>query len=479
MDEEHVKPIRLKALVDKEREKVIFAEPSVEFIDVLFSFLTMPMGTIIRLILNRPPTMGIGCMNNLYECIENLDVQLFRTEECKKMLLYPRNAAADQCRRLKLNIDETEPLRYFLGERSDCPHLSHYRDVICPCGECINMKMFLPEKTYFAQDRGVFVKKITRLMISDELRVMPPSTEESLSLLSNLGLTDGSTTEERNLDIGVDEVLTLLKMSLVSKTALTGTFLKCSPTPELDQMFFDIGKYIKSGMEELTSDVSEKPITIKLTVCKSKKMVGYAETSGDFVDLLFSFLTVPLGYAVEEMHTDTWKGCINHLYNSIRELDAEQYLKSNEHKAMLLSPQLAPSFGYENHPLGIEEDKHPPYYYVYADDKLISDETLLPSGEDEYLALTVLDPNSSSEDTRGFVKRAEKFMVTDNLKITPASSISGLSNLTKHNVDWSDIEVRTVHVGHKEALRLLVASLVSKSALTVAFLGEPNSEQSE
>ncbi|KAJ0021632.1 hypothetical protein Pint_32630 [Pistacia integerrima] len=475
MGEEHVKPISLKALVDKESKKVIFAESDEEFIDVLFSFLTMPMGTIIRLIRNRPPTVGIGCMNNLYECIENLDVQLFRTEACKKMLLYPRNAAADQCRRLKLNVDETEPLRYFLGP-GDCPHLSHYGDVICPCGECINFEMFLPGKKYFAQDRGVFVKEMTRLMISDELRVMPPSTEECLSLLFNLGLTDGSTTEECNLDIGVDEVLTLLKMSLVSKTPLTETFLKHNPTPELDQKYFDMGNYIKSGMEEPASDVRGKTFMIKLTVSKSKKMVCYAETSEAFVDLLFSFLTVPLGYVVKEMHTGTWKGCINHLYNSIHEIDAKQFLKSNEHKAMLLSPKLAPDFSFEKNSLGIEEKKRPHYHYVFSGGKLISSEKIVPTPG--ILALTVLDPKSSSKDTAkgGFVKGPAVFTITDNLIITPISPVSYISLLKKLKVPFDDIEVRPVKVGYEEALRLMVASLVSESVLTDTFLREPNPE---
>ncbi|KAJ0020988.1 hypothetical protein Pint_32626 [Pistacia integerrima] len=440
MDEEHVKPISLKALVDKVSKNIIFAESNEEFIDVLFSFLTMPMGTIIRLIRNRPPTMGIGCMNNLYECIENLDVKLFRTESCKKMLLYPRNAAAVQCRRLQLNVDQTEPPRYFLGNPSSCTHLSHYRDVICPFGECLNIEKFL------AQDRGVFVKEMTRLMISDELRVMPPSTEESLSLLFNQGLTDGSTTEECNLDIGVDEVLTLLKMSLVSKTPLTGTFLKHSPTPELDQKYFDISK---SGREESATDVSGKTFMIKLVVSKSKKMVYYAETSEAFVNLLFSFLTVPLGYALK-MHSGTWKGCINHLYNSIHELDADQFLKSNKHKEMLLSPKLAPNFGYENHPLGIEEDKHPPYYYIYGEDKLISDETIVPTTG--ISRLTVLDPESSSKDTAkgGFVKGPAMFTITDNLTIKPISPTSCLSVLKKLKVTFNDIEVRLVKVGYEE-----------------------------
>ncbi|XP_031286340.1 uncharacterized protein LOC116145029 [Pistacia vera] len=363
MEDEQVKPISLKALVDKESKKVIFAESNEEFIDVLFSFLTMPMGTIIRLIRNRPPTMGIGCMNNLYECIENLDVQLFRTEACKKMLLYPRNAAADQCRRLKLNVDETEPLRYFLGEGGHCPHLSHYKDVICRCGECINIEKFLPEKKCLAQDRGVFVKEMTRFMISDELRVMPPSTEETLSLLLNLGLIDGMTTEECNLDIGIDEVLTLLKISLVSKTPLTETFLKHNPH-RVGPKYFDMATILN-----LNGGTSIR--------CKGEDFHDQAYSQQ--IQEMFPHCTT---WVCSEGNAHrTWKGCVNHLYNSIHELDAEQFLKSNEHKAMLLSPKLAPNFGYENHPLGIEEDKHPQYYYVFSGSKLISDESIVPRRE--------------------------------------------------------------------------------------------------
>ncbi|KAL5817098.1 hypothetical protein ACOSQ3_025476 [Xanthoceras sorbifolium] len=114
--------IRLKALVDKEKNRVILAESDEDFIDVLFSFLTMPMGTIIKRTRNVdiPPTVGIGCMNNLYESIENLDEQQFRTEACKSMLLHPRNAAEAECKRLKLKIDDGECLKYFVCENRNC-----------------------------------------------------------------------------------------------------------------------------------------------------------------------------------------------------------------------------------------------------------------------------------------------------------------------------------------------------------------------
>ncbi|XVF68898.1 hypothetical protein PTKIN_Ptkin11bG0038000 [Pterospermum kingtungense] len=71
---------------------------------------------------------------------------------------------------------------------------------------------------------------------------------------------------------------------------------------------------------------------------------------------------------------------------------------------------------------------------------------------------------------QGFLKGPALFTVTDDLVITPISSISGLSVLSKLKVPFGDIEERTVHVGKNEALHLLLASLISKSALTNAFL---------
>ena len=39
----------LRYWVDNERKRVVMAEASGHFVDVLFSFLTLPLGTIIRL----------------------------------------------------------------------------------------------------------------------------------------------------------------------------------------------------------------------------------------------------------------------------------------------------------------------------------------------------------------------------------------------------------------------------------------------
>ncbi|KAJ0084438.1 hypothetical protein Patl1_31192 [Pistacia atlantica] len=491
MTTDKAKAISLKALVDKENNRVIFAESDVDFTDVLFSFLTMPMGTIIRLISNhnKPPTVAVGCMNNLYESIKNLDMRCFRTEACKTMLLCPRNDAAPQNKRLKLQIDDGELPRYFLCT-TECTIYGHkllslYPNAVCECGRLMNRTMNLSEKTkklvFDARDREVFVKGLNQFIISDELQVKPSSIEAGVSVLSKLGLTDYSTIEKYNyynIDVGIDEVLTLLKCSLVSKKPLTETLLKQNSAPKFGKEDFDQNIYVESTVEEPESNVDGK-IHVKLIVSKSKKIVCFAEASEEFVDLVSSFLTVPLGYIIKEMQSGFSKGSLTHLYNSVQDLDAEKYFKSNEHKEILISPKLAPDFSYENHPLGFEEGLHPTYYYAdYSsyNSQLTSDGEI-PSGPHcRSSILTIKDPKSHFKDvTRGgYVAGPVMFTVTDNLIITRISPVQSLSLLNNLKVPFSDIEERVVRVGSEKALRLLVASFVSESALTNAFLREPN-----
>ncbi|CAK7339010.1 unnamed protein product [Dovyalis caffra] len=407
------KSISLKALVDKKRNKVVLVESGKDFVDVLFSFLTMPMGTIIRLISNGPPTVGIGCMNNLYESVENLGAMIFRNETCKKMLLRPQNAAAT----------------YF--------------------------NMFYP------RCGSVFVKGTTCFIVTDKLQVMPASTAVTVSLLTKDGVKDASAIEEMTFDIGENEVLNLLRCLLVSKTPLTDTFLQ-------DKIVSAIKEDFKSGLIRAKKEEYEskgiKKIDVRLLLSKSKNMLCYAEASDDFVDLVFSFLTIPLGCFAKEVHgSDCSIGCVNNLYNSVQQLDSDKYLKSNEHKEFLLSPKIAPGFGIQNQLLRLEEvvRGHKPCYTC---------------NEISFLSclLNVMDPQSPyknylCEYDGGFVLCPGMFTVADNLIITPISPVSGLSVLKELKVPFSDVEEHVVHVGYEEAVRLMIASLVSESALSDTF----------
>ncbi|KAJ6299570.1 hypothetical protein OIU76_020523 [Salix suchowensis] len=476
--------ISLKAFVDKKSNRVAFVESDELFVDILFSFLTMPTGTIIHLLSSLSTKNGIGCMNNLYKSVENTDVMYFRTEACKDMLLLPHNAAAAYCKSLKLKIDDFDALRFFCCESPDCTSSgyklwSHYKNLYCGCGlpmsRIVNLSCQAPPNSGSdARNRGVFVKALARFVVSDNFQVMPASLSASISILTKLGVMDTDTIEERTFDIGVTEVLKLLKCSLVSKTPLTDVLLAREEFPELRNE--DSLQRISLTHGTLENQSERKGETsVRLVVCKSKKVVCYAEASKDFVDLLFSFLTIPLGYLMNGMHGGRSRGCISHLYNSVTDLDAKKYLKSNEIKEILLNPKIAPGSGYKNQPLGVKEaaaDNHEYYYYKnsFSEHEI---KTKYEFAKTPSPISYIMDPKSSYKDvTRGggFLQDPAMFTVTDDLVVKPISPISDLSLLEKFKISLNDIYLCEVQVGKEEASRLLAASFVSESALTDTFM---------
>ncbi|VVA32045.1 PREDICTED: DUF674 family [Prunus dulcis] len=432
--------IELKVLVDKESNKVIFIEPENDFVDVLFSFMTIPMGTIIRLARKHSDPVVIGCMNNLYASVENIDEQKFWIDICKDMLLHPCNAADHHCNLLKLKLDDAEPRRYFMcWYTSSCKFLSYDRNTSSPChGGVMDREKSL--RLDPSQVGNVFVKGEIRFTVTDDLQVIPPIASTNY-VFTKLDVMDVDATEELTINIGTVEMLNLLMTSLVSKTPLTETLLKPKQEPKLSSSkIINQAIHIESQMFGDPMDGDEEgKISVKLVVSKSKKMVCYAEAGEDFVSLLFSFLTLPLGFILKNMKDGSLRGCISHLYKTIRDLDG-QYMISNHHNEMILDPKLVPGFCYKNSLLGIEETS---YYLV--NNMLTTDRSLIST---EPSQLKVIGKKDDS--ALGFLKGPAMFVVTDNLVVRPISRILELHILKDLNVPVTDIEDQIVHVGKKE-----------------------------
>lgn len=464
--------ISLKALVDKASKKVIFIESGNEFVDVLFSFLTIPMATIIKRAGDISVPLGIGCMKNLYASVKDIDGKDFRSSLCKEMLLCPHNSAASHCKNLKLIYDNTREPDYILCSKGNClSYFYYFSNEICPCGSSLYGKR-LNLSVNASKVGGVFVKECTRLIVSDDLQVQPLSAASD-SLFLKFGITDGNSTEEMVFDVGVEEFLNLLVSSLVSKSPLTEALLKRVPDPYLCKVNANQRESFELNMFGDPSNEVEEKIPVKLMVSKSRKIVCYAEATADFVNLLFSFLTLPLGFVVKNTQEGSLEGCIDQLWKSVKDLD-QQYLRSNYHKEMLLNPKLVPGFCYNNSLLGTEEAS----YYCVDMSMLTTDRSLISSdSSSKVVKLDVNDPKAyedKDESAKGFLKEpAAVFTVTDNLIVRSISPIFELSVLKDLNVPVTDIEDHIVHVGKNEALRLLVASFVcDNSALTNAFISK-------
>ncbi|CAK8574323.1 unnamed protein product [Lathyrus sativus] len=86
-----------------------------------------------------------------------------------------------------------------------------------------------------------------------------------------------------------------------------------------------------------------------------------------------------------------------------------------------------------------------------------------------YVGKKVVDDNTLSQN--GFVKDVITFMVMDDLVIQPMSTISSITMLNKFNVkEVGTLQEKIVEMGMDEGIKLLKASLQSKTVLTSVFI---------
>jgi hypothetical protein len=207
--EEHVS---LKLLLNENGNKVLFAEAGKDFVDILCSFLTMPLGTIARLV-GKESSIGqvtVGCLNSLYRSVADLDEGCFSTETIKQMLLQPINSAEDYCNALKLNIDDTQPTKYFTcykfggGAYHDMITSTDEDKYKCQCGRSFTVEVFLkPLPQGFVNGVAIFV-------ITDDLTIKPNCIDyTSFSLFKEFGIKNPSSVKEVVLNVTKEKVLCL------------------------------------------------------------------------------------------------------------------------------------------------------------------------------------------------------------------------------------------------------------------------------
>jgi hypothetical protein len=79
--------ISLKLLVDNNTKKVLFAEAGKEFVDFVFSLLTLPIGAVVKLI--SAGTME-GSIGRLYQSVDHMGASYLLPGADKKDLLQPK-----------------------------------------------------------------------------------------------------------------------------------------------------------------------------------------------------------------------------------------------------------------------------------------------------------------------------------------------------------------------------------------------------
>jgi len=212
--------------------------------------------------------------------------------------------------------------------------------------------------------------------------------------------------------------------------------------------------------------------------------VLFAEADKEFVDFLFSIFTLPVG-AVTRLLKEAGGGMVGSwqsLYQSIENMNVN-YIQPDKDKPFLLEPKvvtpgakvplLLPNLGSTFRQLYRCS-------YPYNNSICISyvtddNSTICPVCSNKMdQVVTFIDPPrairaASSEE--GYVKPMVTYMVMDDMEVKPSSSSTLVTLLSQFNVnDIRDIEEKVVDLGMDEGVKLLQASMQSKTVLTDVFL---------
>jgi len=220
-------------------------------------------------------------------------------------------------------------------------------------------------------------------------------------------------------------------------------------------------------------------VSLKLLIDKKSHRVLFAEADSKFVDFLFSIFTLPVGTVTRLLQKQKMAGCLRSLYNSIESL-SDIYIQPDQDKDFVLNPKVAIS-GAEVPLLlpSVDQSNTARKFYrcgSHASYVATDRRAICPSCKSSMTTeLSYVDPprdiKASSSSEGGYVKGLITYMVMDDLDVKPMSTISAITLLSKFNVtDLGAVEEKVVDFGMDEGVRLLVASLQSKTVLTDVFL---------
>ncbi|KAM3316511.1 hypothetical protein ACQJBY_034561 [Aegilops geniculata] len=292
--------IKIKLAVDRSRNRVLFADAGSDFVDVLLSFLTLPLSALQSCATGASSSRG--CLSNLCDSVDHLrNSSLLKVEACHGMLLTPARTNEFQLCKSTHSTNDLEISR--------------------PC----NCSLVMARVLHVYEQVGckeTFVGGKERYVISDDMKIKPASTNTML-LLPQAFDSDG-------IGHGFEEV----EVS-VSRTHGTDTHKATHAT---------MTPIIRENIIPLDQDSAGSEWKIKVFYHTREKKVMYAECNHEFVDMLLGFLTYPISCVIKNMGAGTCHlgRCFDNLYRSITDLDDVGRLAGVLSNMMFLDPGIMP-----------------------------------------------------------------------------------------------------------------------------------------
>ncbi|KMT18287.1 hypothetical protein BVRB_2g024500 [Beta vulgaris subsp. vulgaris] len=230
--------LSLKLLVDTNANKVLFAETRKEFVDFIFHIMSLPLGTVVKLLTEKNM---VGCLGDLYESAKSLNSHYFNSNLNKDSILNPKTTVNVPLLSLNEAPKTTDAPKQFYRCSSGCRnYFTDDEGLVMKCPKCqsayrngiMNSPIQFVKPTTSSTNTtlsssgssGGYVKGMVTYMLMDNLEVKPMSTS-GITLINKFNVKDVSCLEEKEVRVGFKEGLAILKASLETKAVLTSVFL--------------------------------------------------------------------------------------------------------------------------------------------------------------------------------------------------------------------------------------------------------------
>lgn len=249
------------------------------------------------------------------------------------------------------------------------------------------------------------------------------------------------------------QILELLKKAITSATPMSDVFLSKKSISDVTTFQEEIDKPQASptATEEEKTSADSKKIKVKLMKKKASGDVVYAEVGEDFADLVFSFLTIPLGALIMALGGSSSISSLDNLYQSVQKLsDFGDCIKSEECKLRLIAPKIATYFGCDSQLLKIDEDEaditnRPKFYTCQS----------CPSGF-PHKVMAAANPKFLSPREKlggGYVKGPSKFLIADSMCLSQFSSLKCLDIFKRNKIaSLCELEEGEIALGETEVM---------------------------
>ncbi|KAH9305746.1 hypothetical protein KI387_010150, partial [Taxus chinensis] len=226
MADESSEAMNVRFLINSKTRRIIYAEAGKDFVDLLFSFLTLPIGSVMKLLSESDFSKKLASVTNLYDSMGSLPSQFMTAD--KSELQDPKFLSAYANNTLRIEGGTYYVCTYVSHTSSYSSHnIDTHNNGKCVCGNAVNCPVKFRQNNQGAassnqsarQESG-YVKETVTFMITDDLKITASSTITSITLLNQLNIKDLTELEERTAPVDRNKALELLGASLLSNTVL-------------------------------------------------------------------------------------------------------------------------------------------------------------------------------------------------------------------------------------------------------------------